>query len=191
MNDLLNAIFGLGGGDGQSLGFGTPEAQPGFTYAMPAWAIVLVIVCIEGVVWWSYRAIPGSRALRGSMAVLRTVLLTLLFVIALGPRIEQTIIETEPDWVMVLLDRSASLGTPDAGSPVTSRDEQLERMLRGQNESWTTLSEEKRVVWMGFDERARVIGEGDIPDRATMGNPDGLSTDLEGAIRAALRQSAA
>jgi hypothetical protein len=191
MNDLLNAIFGLGGRDGQSLGFGTPESQPGFTHALPAWAIVLVMVCIAGAVWWSYRAIPGSRALRGSMAVLRTLLLTLLFVLALGPRIEQTIIETEPDWVMVMLDRSASLGTPDAGTPITSREEQLERMLRASNETWATLSDEKRVVWMGFDERARVLGEGAIPDRATLGNADGLSTDLEGAIHAALRQSAA
>lgn len=193
MNELLNAIFGLGGNgpDGQSLGFGSPDTQPGFTHAMPAWGIVLVIVCIAVAVWWSYRAIPGSRMLRGALAVSRTLLLALLFVLALGPKIEQTIIETEPDWVMVLLDRSSSLSTPDAGERQSTREEQLATMLSGIGDSWDAVIAEKRVVWLGFDEQARVLGEGVPPDRETLGNASGLGTDLDGALRAALRQSAA
>lgn len=193
MNELLNAIFGLGGSspDGQALGFGSPDTQPGFTHAMPAWGVVLVVVCIAALVWWSYRAIPGSRALRGVLAASRTLLLTLLFVLALGPKIEQTIIETEPDWVLVLLDRSASLNTPDAGSAQMTRDEQLGAMLAGAGDSWDAVQLEKRVVWMGFDEQTRVLSEGSIPDRESIGFPAGLGTDLDGAIRAAMRQSAA
>jgi len=193
MNELLNAIFGLrsAGPDGQSLGFGSPDTQPGFTHSLPAWGIVLVIVCIAALVWWSYRAIPGSRVLRGVLAASRTLLLTLLFVLALGPKIEQTIIETEPDWVMVLLDRSSSLNTPDAGTTQSTREQQLATMLASVGDAWDQVEEEKRVVWLGFDEQTRVLSEGGAPDRETLGNSSGLGTDLDGALRSALRQSAA
>ncbi|MAO22913.1 MAG: hypothetical protein CMJ25_19350 [Phycisphaerae bacterium] len=193
MNELLNAIFGLGGTgpDGQSLGFGSPDAHPGFTYAMPAWGIVLVLLAIAGVVWWSYRAMPGRRSMRALLAIGRTLLLALLFVLALGPRIEQSIIETEPDWVLVLLDRSASLETPDAARPTFARDQQLRSMLRSSAEPWATLSDDKRVVWLGFDERARVISENAVPSDDALGLAEGLGTDIDTAIRDALRQSAA
>ncbi len=193
MNDFLNAIFGLGGQgpDGQPLGFGTPDAQPGFTHAWPAWAIVLVVLCIVVVVWWSYRAIPGSRTLRGLLAACRTLLLVALFVLALGPKIEQTIIETEPDWVMVLLDRSASMNTPDAGKSQIAREQQLMQMLGAAGDDWDGLQDEKRVVWLGFDERVRVLGEGGVPDAQAMGDAMGLGTDLDAALRGALQQSAA
>ncbi len=192
MNELLNAIFGLGGGgDTQSLGFGSPDAHPGFTHAMPGWAIVLVVLCITAIVWWSYRAIPGSRTLRGGLALLRAALLTLLFVLALGPRIEQTDIQTEQDWVLVLLDRSSSLETPDASASGATRSGQLRGMLAQSQEQWSRLAQDKHVVWMGFDERARLLAEGSPPDPETLGPTGGLGTDIDAAIRAALRQSAA
>ena len=193
MNELLNAIFGLGGTgpDGQSLGFGSPDAHPGFTHAIPAWAFVLILVCIAGVVWWSYSAIPGKRSVRGLMAIGRTVLLTLLFVLALGPRIEQTMIETDPDWVLVLLDRSASLETPDAASPAIEREQQLHALLRSGGDTWSALSDSKRVVWMGFDERTRLLSDGPLPTIELLGVAEGLGTNIDGAIRDAMRQSAA
>lgn len=193
MNELLNAIFGLNshGPDGRALGFGTPDAQAGFTTALPAWAFVLVLALIAGLVWWSYRAVPGRRRVRGLLAVSRTLLLVLLFVLALGPGIEQSMIETERDWVLVLLDRSASLQTPDSGEGGIPREQQLRSMLGTGEESWGALVDEKRVVWMGFGERSRVLGEGAAPGVEALGDPDALGSDIDLAIRDALRQSAA
>lgn len=190
---LLNAIFGLNSPapDGQPLGFGTPDAQPGFTTALPAWAFALVLLAIAGLVWWSYRAVPGRRAVRVLLAVSRTLILTLMFVLALGPRIEQSMIETEPDWVLVLVDRSASLQTPDAGGSDDARDQQLRAMLRAGEQSWGELAQNKRVIWMGFGERTRVLAEGAVPRNETLGDPDELGSDIDLAIRDALRQSAA
>lgn len=192
MNDVLNFLFGLGAsGEGQSLGFGTPDAQPGFQHHLPAWLIVLVLITICVAAVWSYRAIPGRKSVRALLALARAGVLALLFLLALGPRIEQTIIETEPDWVLVLLDRSSSLDVTDATEAGLTRDQQLREMLGASSEAWGRLTDDKRVLWVGFDERARVLGEGGTIDPDTLGLPSGLGTDPDGAIRAALRQVSA
>ena len=190
MNELLNTLFGLGGGD-QSLGFGTPEAHPGFTHAMPAWSIVLVTLILIAIALWSYRALPGRRSARWGLGLLRALTLVLLFLLALGPRIEQTQIENEPDWVLVLLDRSTSLQTPDASSAGSERERQLRDMLAAGSDAWDELSRFKRVLWVGFDERPRLLGEGNGFDPLSLAPPSGQGTDIDGAIRDALRQAAA
>ncbi len=192
MNDLLNALFGLGAsGDGQSLGFGTPDASPGFVHHLPAWMIVLVMILILIVVLWSYRALPGRKGLRAALAFSRFVVLVGLFLLALGPRIEQTIIEAEPDWVLVLLDRSGSLAVADATDAGMTRDAQLRSMLASGSEAWAELGENKRVLWMGFDEQLRVLGESGAIDPADLDAPQGQGTDIDLAIRTALRRAAA
>ena len=117
MNEFLNFVFGIGG-SGEALGFGTPDAQPGFVHQLPAWLIVLVLILIVTVAFWSYRALPGKASVRLVLAGIRAAVLSILFLIALGPRIEQTIIETEPDWVLVLIDRSGSLEIPRIGRAI-------------------------------------------------------------------------
>ncbi|MCR9076973.1 MAG: hypothetical protein NXI07_13120, partial [bacterium] len=192
MNDLLNTLFGLGAsGDGQSLGFGTPDASAGFVHELPAWMIVLVMILILVVVLWSYRALPGRKGLRAALACSRLAVLAGLFLLALGPRIEQTIIEAEPDWVLVLLDRSGSLRIPDATDAGITRDAQLRSMLGSGSEAWAQLGEDKRVLWMGFDEQLRVLGDSGAFDPADLDAPQGQGTDIDLAIRTALRRAAA
>ncbi|MEX0876226.1 MAG: vWA domain-containing protein [Phycisphaerales bacterium] len=197
MNALLNRLFGLGtdsAGD-QSLGFGSPDAQLTFVHPLPAWTIVLIVLVIAAAVWWSYRGLPGARSARAGLAALRAVALTILFVLALGPRIEQTTIRTEADWAMVLLDRSASITTRDAIDPgsqsLISRAEQMGRMLAEGRAAWDELGDEKRVVWMGFGERASVLSTGSVPEPIAGDEPASPSTSLGGAIRAALDEAAA
>lgn len=192
MNDLLNFLFGLGAsGDGQSLGFGTPDAQLVFVHAIPSWAIVLVIILLAGVSVWSYRAIPGGKAVRAMLAFSRAVVLGILLLLALGPRIEQTIIETEPDWVLVLLDRSGSLEIPDAPGASVTREEQLRSMLASASDEWGRLGEDKRVLWIGFDDQRRTLSEDPRLDPETLESPSGQGTDIDAAIRDALRRVAA
>ena len=190
MNELLNTLFGIGSGD-QAIGFGTPDAHPGFTYALPGWSILLIIMLLMGLALWSYRALPGSRGARWGLGLLRASTLVLLFLLALGPRIEQTQIENEPDWVLVLLDRSTSLDTPDASAAGSDRDRQLRDMLTDAGEPWTKLAENKRVLWFGFDDQARLLAEGEAFDPLAVAEPNGQGTDIDLAIRTALRQAAA
>lgn len=192
MNDLLNFLFGLGAsGDGQSLGFGTPDAQLVFVHAIPSWAIVLVIILLASVSVWSYRAIPGGKAVRAMLAFSRAVVLGILLLLALGPRIEQTIIETEPDWVLVLLDRSGSLEIPDAPGASVTREAQLRSMLASASDEWGRLGEDKRVLWIGFDDQRRTLSEDPRLDPETLESPSGQGTDIDAAIRDALRRVAA
>ncbi len=192
MNDLLNFLFGLGAsGDGQSLGFGTPDAQLVFVHAIPSWAIVLAMILLASVSVWSYRAIPGGKAVRAMLAFSRAVVLGILLLLALGPRIEQTIIETEPDWVLVLLDRSGSLEIPDAPGGSVTREAQLRAMLASASDEWGRLGEDKRVLWIGFDDQRRTLSEDPLLDPETLETPSGQGTDIDAAIRDALRRVAA
>lgn len=196
MNELLNKLFGIGVNSGgeQSLGFGSPDAELGFVHPLPAWAVVLIVLAMGMLVLWSYRKLPGPKPWRSAMAGLRLGVLTALIVLAMGPMIEQTTITTERDWSLVLLDRSASMGTRDAIDPVSgslvSRAQQLTTMLESGRESWEMLAQEKRVVWLGFADRAAVLTTGAMPDAGVLIAPDGPTTNLGGAIRAALDMAA-
>ncbi len=193
MNELLNRIFGLGSGE-QSLGFGSTDAELSFVHSLPAWVIALVVGAIVFGVWWSYRALPGGRMARAAIGAMRALALVILFVLALGPMIEQTTIRTEQDWAMVLLDRSRSMGTQDAygtDNSLMTRDEQLGQMLSIAGEQWDTLAAEKQMVWMGFGDRASTIGMGTMPSVDTMPKAISQSTNLASAIRHALVEAAA
>jgi hypothetical protein len=192
MNDLLNFLFGLGvSGDGQSLGFGTPDAQLVFVRDVPLWVVVLVLITLVFLSVWSYRGIPGRQGVRTILALARAGTLALLFLLALGPRIEQTIIETEPDWVIVLLDRSGSLDIPDAPGASVTREDQIRSMLADSSDAWRELAQDKRVLWVGFDDQRRVLAEDEVLDPATLNPPSGQGTDIDAAIRDALRRVAA
>jgi len=197
VNDLLNTIFGLGAGPEaeRALGFGSPNAELTFVHPLPAWAIVLILVAAASAVWWSYRGLPGPRLSRVGLTVLRFLALTTLLLVAMGPMIEQTTIRTEPDWAMVLLDRSGSLDTRDVVEPdtgaLTARREQAGAMLDRGREAWDALGDEKQLVWMGFSERARVLSRGPTPEPTVLARTPGTTTRLGEAIEAALDEAAA
>lgn len=109
MNQLLNTLFGLDG-----LGFGTPDAVLAFERPLPAWAWVTLALAALALGVWTYRNLPGGPARRAALGVLRGVIIAALALLAAGPslRLDQT--RTERDTVHVLVDRSASMGVPDA-----------------------------------------------------------------------------
>ncbi len=208
MNDLLNLIFGLnpqaGVDEPQSpVGFGSPDAQLNFVHSLPAWVTLIVVLVIVMGVYWSYRAVPGSALARTVLGGARVLTLLILLCVALGPMIEQTSVRTERDWVPVLLDRSGSLSTrdvshsdpPSSGGLITSglitRDEQLLKMIEQGSETWDELASSKHVLWMGFDEIARVISENQTPIASEIESPIGKNTDLNAAIRSALKSTRA
>jgi hypothetical protein len=196
MNEILNRIFGLGGEE-QSLGFGSPDAQVGFVHPLAGWIIAIVIGVIVLAVWWSYRSVPGVRAARIALGALRVIAMSILFIMALGPMIEQTTIRTEQDWALVLLDRSGSLGTRDApggglsAGTLGSRDDQILEMLSNAGDEWENLAQQKQVVWVGFGDIATTLATGSVPSIELITPANGRSTNLGGAIRSALDNASA
>ncbi len=199
MNDLLNRLFGLGA-DHESIGFGSPDAHFTFVHPLASWIIALLIGAIVLLVWWSYRAVPSSRLTRSSLATCRALALVILFLVAMGPMIEQSTAHTEKDWVLVLLDRSGSLTTPDAPlntnttqthPPLGTRDAQLKAMLGSASEPWNRLANEKHILWMGFGDVAKTLATGTIPDEQAIGKPISQRTNLARALASALDQAAA
>lgn len=204
MNQLLNRIFGLGM-ENESLGFGSPYAEVTFVHPLAAWIIAIIVGAIFFAVWWSYRSVPGSRGARVALGAVRFGAVSILFVLAMGPMIEQTTIRTEQDWTLVLLDRSRSLTTQDAptdslagsapgsaaGPALGTRDDQMIAMLANAGEKWEELAEQKRVVWMGFDDVASTIAIGPPPQIESISGLSGRSTNLGSAIRSALDEASA
>lgn len=191
MNQLLNRLFGLGSDGG--LGFGSPDAKLSFVHSFDSWIVAGVLLGLAGIVWWSYRSIPGSKSIRTALGSVRFVGVAVLFALAMGPMIEQTSIQTEQDWAMVLLDRSSSMHTRDAiaTDELVSRDDQLMKMIEGASTQWDALADRKHVVWMGFGDLNSMISIGHTPGLERIGEPNGQRTNLNDAIRGALDEAAA
>ncbi|MCA9303059.1 MAG: hypothetical protein KC996_02950 [Phycisphaerales bacterium] len=177
MNELLNRIFGL-----KDIGFGSPDTAFTFLHTPGLWAWALAMIAIGALSWWSYRGLSGSTSLRAVLASVRTLLVLTVLLLAAGPMLERVTMHTERDTVLVLLDRSGSLETPDVEG--RTRDTQLRAMLENAAEPWTTLAATKRVVYFGFNDRATPLSTQDIPgDIAPLG---GRGSNIAGAIRTAL-----
>lgn len=193
MNDALRWLLRL-----DTLNFGQPGVEFGFTQAWPLW-VWAAIVGVAGLLGWlCYRRLEGPRWGRFCLGSLRAATLILLAVLIAGPRLLKPNEIEEPDWVLVLVDRSASLGVKDAnqqGSPSRiSREQQLRAALMDSAPAWKQLAAERVVVWLGFDAGAYELG---VPTSAAAGmpvelaDPVGRRTDLDRAIEQSLKKAAA
>lgn len=151
----------------------------------PAWIWVVLIAIVGWLAIWSYGRLAGRRSIRGGLAVVRTIILTLLLVIVAGPMLELERETIERDRVLVLADRSASLTISDAPNR-QSRDEQLRSALVRSADTWSEVAEQHEVHWIGFDLGAYPV---DGPD--ALPAPDGGRTRISSSIRQALQRSAA
>ncbi|MBX3365658.1 MAG: VWA domain-containing protein [Phycisphaeraceae bacterium] len=187
MNALLNWLFGV-----DRLPFGDEGVVFAFQRPLPAWGWAAVVACAAALAVLSYRRLEGGRGVRGVLASARGVVLVLLAMLACGPSLMREQVRIEPDWVVVLVDRSASLTIEDAhdaaGRPI-SREAQMRAALAGASEEFARLSRDRRVLWLGFAGGAFEL-EPDGSGIAELGAPTGLSTSLGGAISEALRRTA-
>ncbi len=206
MNDAAAWLLGL-----EQLRFGEPNVEFGFAHPLPAWGWALVILLAIGAAWWSYRRLLGPVWWRGALGVARALVLVLLVVLIAGPRLIKPNETREKDWVIVLVDRSASMGVRDvapdgstgAVTPETlrTRDEQLRAALEESSPLWRELAKERVVLWMGFDAQAfELEGQGspsspvssaeDAPP-VKLEAPDGRRTAIGRALEQALKRAAA
>jgi hypothetical protein len=187
----MRILFGL-----RELGWGEEDVHLAFARPLPGWAWVLIVLAAGLLSWWSYWRLEGPSRGRMVLAGVRASMLVLLALVISGPRLVRPNIVVEPDWVIVLVDRSASMGIRDVGDgPRRTREEQLEGVLESSWPMWSSLSEERRVVWLGFDAGAYDLEmETDADDETVgvdLGEPDGQRTSLASALDQAMRRAAA
>lgn len=193
---LFSRVFAL-----RELGFGQDGVTVGFDRPLPTWGWALVVMGCIALGWWGYRKLEGPKAARWSLALVRSILLFSLVVLALGPRLERLNERLEPDWVLVLVDRSVSMRVADApfaidGNPRATRDDQVRALLERHAPMFADLASNREMVWLGFDAAAFDLRARSAVDNEDAGPPelpdaDGRRTALGAAISGALTRAAA
>lgn len=195
MNDLLHQLLDL-----DTLSWGAENARLGFERPIAAWGWFLIGLGALVLALWSYWKLVGPRAARAGLGVVRAGIIVVLALLITGPRLVQSDESIERDWVVVLVDRSASLSIGDVASDGrgrVARDAQLREAVERSWPMWRELSEERTVLWLGFDAGAfdlRVTREGDGSTRTAsidLGDADGMKTAMGAALDQALARAAA
>ena len=150
MNGLLEMLLGL-----RTLRLGERGVEFGFRFPLAAWewAAVAILCGLAG--WWSYRRLDAARPGRVALAVVRALLLVLLVFLATGPRLQRPNDTLERDWVLMLVDRSASMRVADGpkgpdGARQT-REAELKAALARHRPAFDEIAKGRVVLWSGFD----------------------------------------
>ena len=191
MTDLLHRLLNTRG-----LDWNDPSVTFGFERPLPAWAWAGVVIAGVGVAMWSYSRLTGVRWARWTLGGVRALLLLLVVVLLCGPQLVKREDLSENDWVLVLVDRSASLGVEDAPAAPDApkgarqtREAQLAAALAKSAPMWAALAKDRTVVWLGFDSGAFDLAKGaGVP---SIGPPKGQRTALGTALDQALARAAA
>lgn len=198
MNDLMRRLLDL-----NTLRWDDPEVAFAFERPLPAWGWTLVILGALVFALWSYSRLEGARLARVVLGVVRAAALILLIALLAGPQLVQRTESVERDWVLVLVDRSASMTIGDAPGPTSGsasrlreREQQLREAVQRSWPMWQELAAEKEVVWLGFDAGAFDLpvvrsSPGAPPASVDLGAPGGRRTMLGAAIEQAVARAAA
>ncbi len=148
---LLDRLLGL-----SELSWSDPNANLGFEYMLPAWAWTLIVLAAFGFACLCYRHLLGPRFLRIALAMVRTLTILLLAALLAGPTLVLPQENIEQDWLLVMLDRSASMNMRDVFDAdtdnVISREQSMIEALQQQAAVFGDqgLGKDRRVVWLGF-----------------------------------------
>lgn len=183
-----------------------PDAEGvrfGWEHPWPAWVWVALVMVASGVAFWSYARLLAPGRGRAILAGVRFALVVLILVLISGPVLKLPQETVEQDWLLVLLDRSASMRIADVQGPGgrLSRDEQMRTLLSEHAPMWRRLAEMKHVEWLGFHDGAFGLtptpappGADDRPSQTlpvVLAEPAGGRTRLDAALAQALRRAAA
>lgn len=165
----------------------------GWEHPLPAWLWALILLAAAAVAFASYWRLAGTPRVRAALAVARALLLLLLVALLCGPRVVLPQERVEPDWVLVLADRSESMSIADGdvvnGRRLT-RDEELAAAVSRGAPLWSELAKSKRVVWLGFHAGAFDLATEDgVP--VEFGEATGRRTRVGAALDQALQRAAA
>ena len=192
MNDLLNSLLGL-----RDVAFGAQGVEIQFARPIPAWLWAGIAIAAVSLALVSYRRLSGSYAARVSLAMLRAATILLLALIISGPQLVRPNERIERDWLLALVDRSASMTIADVEAPGggrEAREAQLQRAIAGRWDLWSLIAGDKEVVWLGFDAGAwdlRGVSSATTSETVDLAKPRGVRTSLGAALDQALQRAAA
>lgn len=141
------------------MNFTDPGVYLGWAHPLPAWAWVLIVLAALALGLLSYSRLLGPRWARSILAVVRSALVVLLAVLLAGPTLVKPRDKVQPDTLLVLVDRSASMSVADtpgqAGKPALTRDAALRAALKKQAAvfSDSELGKGRHIRWLGFGTR--------------------------------------
>ncbi len=127
----------------------------GWRQPLPLWGWFLLIIGALLLAHWSYSRLLGARRWRVTLGMVRALLLLLAAALLAGPMLVLTREVVEPDVLLVLVDRSASMRIEDMhrdGQARQSRDQALQQALTQQAAAFTPehLGATRQVLWVGF-----------------------------------------
>ncbi len=129
--------------------------------ALPVWAWALLWVGSFLFGAWSYSRLIGPVWVRLILSVLRMSVLLWVSVLLAGPMWVQKREVVEPDHLIVLVDRSASMQIKDTA---ISRDQQIREALTDTNLKMNQLAwtQDRQTFWYGFDQTAYPLKRSEI-----------------------------
>ena len=183
---ILDRLLGL-----HQLSWSDPSASIGLEYALPAWLWALIVIGVVLFGGLTYRRLLGPRMARILLALLRSATILIIALLLAGPTLILPRETIEQDWLLIMLDRSASMQTQDVVDEATgnaiSRDEDLRQALQAQAQAFDdqSLGKDRQVVWLGFDGSSYRI---DSPIHTeSLKKPDARATLIRTSIEQALR----
>ncbi len=212
---IFDQLFGL-----QNVSWSDSRTALGWRTELPAWAWALIVLAAIGLAAWSYHRMLGPRWARIALAGVRAALLVVIAALLAGPMLVLNQERVDPDCLIVLVDRSASLDIKDMtlAQRQASRDEALREALSKHADLFGPEKlggEHRQILWLGFDSSTYELGGGGNPgavegeatgeasttesvavsDEATMlvpelGPASGMTTALRTAIDQALQRVA-
>jgi len=184
----LDGLFGLD----RSMSLGEENTAVGWAYPLPGWAWLLIVLAAFAIAHGSYARMEGARWARFGLATFRALLLIALAVLLAGPTVVRTDLTPEADWLLVMVDRSASMTFADTqvdGNAI-SRDQALRDALQKQLDLFgeDQLGQTRNIVWFGYDREAYPI---DPPSgEALFNDPSVQATNLRTALDQVLQAAA-
>lgn len=194
----LDGLFGLD----RSMSLSGENTALGWAYPLPAWAWLLIVIAALVIAHGSYARMEGARWARFGLATFRALLLIALAVLLAGPTVVRTDVTPEADWLLVMVDRSASMTFEDTqnGDRAVSRDEVLQEALANQIDLFgdDRLGQTRNIVWYGYDREAYPIdpasgiGNDKRPDSSaiSLGDPNVQATNIRTALDQVLQSAA-
>jgi hypothetical protein len=183
MNQFLDWIFGFEAGT-----FGRPGTGIGFANHVPVWVVLCALLALGVLVSLSYKGLAGRAWTRFMLGSMRVLLLGLLIVLALGPQIERHRELVEPDRVIMLLDVSGSMNTPEIlvdGSRAT-RASQLNELLESNTEIIDQINSDSTIDLYTFSDR---LQSSEVFAVELSGVQDRAGTTLGGSMQRAINNA--
>jgi uncharacterized membrane protein len=187
----VDGLFGL-----SRVSWSDPRAALSWSHELPAWLWVVLVLGVVLLAVWSYQRLLGPRPARVALGVLRALIVLLVIALLAGPTLVVRQEHVEPDWLLVLVDRSASMGIQDmvqdqgGSQALVTRDDALRAALQQHAAVFgdEQLGKERRLLWLGFDSGTFQLASG--AGAVELPQPQGQGTSLRTAIEQALQRAA-